>query len=106
VPVHPLLPPVESADTQQLLSGLPTQGIFSTTIGFEGEDGYSFQPDQAAVLAALQYDVVAAAAEVAGTCPRLAGYDGFAALYEEEPDLLGVHSILSRSTELAATLVG
>lgn len=58
------------------------------------------------MLAALRHDVVAAAAGVAFACPRLAECNGFAALYKEKPDVLGVHSILSMSPDLAATLVG
>jgi hypothetical protein len=95
-----------TAGTQQIVKCLPAQGIFSTTIGFEGEDGYIFQPDQVAVLGVLQHDVVGAAARVAAACPRLAECGGVSALYEEKPDTLGVHSILSMSPELAATLVG
>lgn len=81
------------------------QGNFSTTVGFVGAEGYSFTPDQAAVLAALQQETIAAAADVAGACPRLAESDAFAALYPEPPAVLGVRSIIGMSPDLAAAQV-
>lgn len=75
--------------------------MFSTTIGFAGTDGFTFAPDQAAVLAALQADTIAAAAAVAGACPRLVQSSTFAAVCKESPDVVAVRSIIDASPELA-----